>query len=596
MQSEASNDLGRYTISFHGRSQGTVIGDGNAVFQSYYPPPVETPKPVAPAPPIGFMGRDELVEQLTQQIVSSPRPVNLALWGVPGVGKSALTRAIADRLDGHFPDGCLWGDVRQAQGNRRAILDSFALSLGQEPRSFPNPQPLMDRIRALLRSRSMLIVLDNVSRLSEVEPFLDIVGSSKSALIITTRSRELAVDSAALAIEAMPLTPQFAEDMLRSFGQLSDSIELTDLVAGTAGIPLLIEACGRRIKKARPEQREEIIHRLEQELHSPAHQLALAVGDISYRDVLMLNFEAAPAESQRILHLMGLLSPQPVSEGSLRAIMELKTDALDQAMDALVDLALVEQAEQGTWRLPGTIYALASEVALQSADKNGLYQEAIAHFRQQVERSWVSEADGLVQAQLAHFMALFDLAVTSQDWNSLFFLTDLANRTMSVSGELRVVYETSWPLAKLDVRLRGSYLDQVDWSGMVTGDLDIRDSWLRKTRLAGSQMGDMHIRQSTLSEVDMRGIRAGDLHFRECNIGGLDLRGAQLGDLHFHSCRITHLLLDDTAMGLIHLGGCIVAETDLSQLGQIVLEDYLPINVKLPDNVEPKEPKETDEL
>lgn len=564
------------------------------VYQYFYAPPIETPKPVAPAPPVGFIGHDELMEQLTQQIASSAHPVSLGLWGVAGVGKSALTRAIAHRLSDCFPDGCLWGDVRQAQGNRRTVLDSFAISLGQEPRFFPISQALMDRIRALLRPRRMLVVLDNVSTLSEVEPFMEVIGSSESTLIMTTRSRELAVDSTSIATEVRPLAPQTAESLLCYYSQLSNSIELADLVARTAGIPLLIEACGRQIRRGRPKQRQEIIHRLERELRSPAHQLALAVGDISYRDVLILNFEAAPADSQRILHLMGLLSPQPVSLESLGAILELETDVLDKAMDSLVDLALIEQSDQRTWRLPSAIYTLASELALQAPDSNTLYQKAIAHFHQQVERRWESKADGSAQAQLVHFMALFDLALANQDWDSLFCLTDLANRPMSVSGELRVVYETSWPLAKLDVRLQGSYLDRVDWSGMVTGDLHIRDSWLRKTRLAGSQLGDMHIRQSTLSKVDMRGMRAGDLHFRECNIDGLDLRGAQLGDLYFHSCRITQLLLDEVSMGSIHFAGCIIAETDLNYAGQIFLEDDSLINVKLSDNAALSASREVD--
>jgi hypothetical protein len=283
-------ETGKYTVSLGDQSQGTVIGDGNIVYQHYYASPIEAPTPVAPSPPSGFVGHDEVLGQLSSLLQSSTHPASVGLWGMAGVGKSALAKALVQRIAERFLDGCLWGDARRAQGDARTILEGFAWSLGLDPRMCSSFSSLQDRVRLLLRNRRMLFVLDNASTQSEADAVSEVADPGQSVVLVTTRSRELAVDLAETANEVVPLAPREAEQLLRYHSQLTADVDLNELVTRTAGIPLLIEAVGRQICRARPERKSDVISRLEHELLSPAHQLALAAADIAYRDVLAYLF------------------------------------------------------------------------------------------------------------------------------------------------------------------------------------------------------------------------------------------------------------------------------------------------------------------
>jgi uncharacterized protein YjbI with pentapeptide repeats len=279
---------------------------------------------------------------------------------------------------------------------------------------------------------------------------------------------------------------------------------------------------------------------------------------------------------------MGLLSPQPVSVETLSAILNLTSYKTEETIDALLDLALLEQAYTTTYRLSGVVHALAADLAQSAPDADLLFSGAVAHFRAWAEQHLGDKPSDDLQARSAHFMALFELALDKQAWDTLGCLTDIAQRPISVTGNLQVVYNTSWPLAQLGVTLKDSCLDQVDLRGTVGGDLFIHNAWLREVRFAGSRLGDIHARDSTFSAIDMRGVQAGDVHLRGSNVDELDLRGAQLGDVYLRDCRITQALLDDASARDIHLSGCVVAETDCSQFerGQVFLDDFLFINVE----------------
>src|SRR5205814_1942432 len=69
--------------------------------------------PALPLPSIytnGLIGRDNLLQQCRQQILTRQC---LALYGLPGIGKTALAVALAydDEVRSQFPDGVLWAPL-----------------------------------------------------------------------------------------------------------------------------------------------------------------------------------------------------------------------------------------------------------------------------------------------------------------------------------------------------------------------------------------------------------------------------------------------------------------------------------------------------
>lgn len=547
-------------------AQGPVFGENNIVIQNFPAAPTEIPAPVAPFPPAQFVGRGKALAELIAGLGVEGGPGVLAVWGVAGVGKSALASAAASSLHDRFTDGCLWCDLRQAGGDRRVALDSIALALGQDPQQFPTPDSLSQRVRSVLSKRKLLMVLDNVSSADEIERLVDLTNPANTPVVITTRSRQVAMERADQSLEIGPLALEDSRKLLREVSRLPLNAVQDQLAELTGGIPLLIQAVGRQIRRARPQQRDATLADLVGRMTSPEFRLSLLEGDVPYHEVLLLSYESLGPAAKEVLKLMGVLGTRPVQMKMIGKILNLGEEVMADATEGLIDLALAVEEQTGHLRLSEDLHALARQLAEDGGEGPTFRTRAAEYLRSWLEgeagaASSTDYADGL-----EHYLVLMEDCLARGDWDGLQDLTGLSMRTIHVAGQVGMVYNTRWPLATIDVTLEDRcYLDRADWIGMWGGDLFVSGGWIREWRLAGARMGDLIARESTLSNIDMRGIRAGDLVFRECNLESLDLRGARFGELELRSSRATRILLDGARCGDIVIRNSVVSDSDFTK-------------------------------
>lgn len=553
-------------------AQGPVFGENNMVLQSFYAAPTDTPKPAAPFPPVEFLGREKALAEVVTQLGGSGQPGIVAVWGVAGVGKSALASAAAASLRDRFPDGCVWCDLRQAGRDRRTALDNIAWQVGQDPRSFLGLEPLKGRVRSVLAAHKMLIVLDNVAGTEEIEHLVDAANPASTPILITTRSRQVAMELAASSLELGPLPKEDSRVLLREVSRLPDDPVVDQLVEATGGIPLLIQAIGRQIRRTRPKRRDATVANLAKLLKDSEYRLGLLEGDVSYRDVLLLNYESLGPAAKSALRLMGVLGMQPIRVEMIREILGLGREEVDEAIESLVDLALGNEGQDGRIGLSADVHALAKELANDAGNAVALRARAAEYLKSWLEREPGTADLADYTSGFAHCVVLIEDCLARNDWDRLGQLTRLGARATYVAGHLGMIYATSWPLASLDVSLGDHcYLDRVDWVGARGGDLQVSNAWVRKWRLAGARIGDLKATDSTLAHIDMRGIRAGDLVFNGCNLEALDLRGARFGDLVIHASRATGIALDDARCGNIVIHDSVVSDTDFTTARYLTL-------------------------
>ncbi len=112
------------------------------------------------------------------------------LWGWPGVGKTTLAALLAHDQDVRrtFPDGVLWVSVGQSP-NVFAKLSIWARPLGIEASNAQTVDELKGLLRARLRCKRMLFVVDDVWEARDVFAFK--LGESHCAMLITTRVQEV---------------------------------------------------------------------------------------------------------------------------------------------------------------------------------------------------------------------------------------------------------------------------------------------------------------------------------------------------------------------------------------------------------------------
>ncbi|MFI0606293.1 MAG: ATP-binding protein [Anaerolineae bacterium] len=118
------------------------------------------PAPVSslPAPETGLIGRRRTRQRAMDAIRHEPL---VTLTGPGGIGKTSLALQVAWDLVGDFPDGVRWLDLSRVAGGAQ-LLSWLWQELGQ---GRPLTADTAGALVALLRSRRMLLVLDNCEHL-----------------------------------------------------------------------------------------------------------------------------------------------------------------------------------------------------------------------------------------------------------------------------------------------------------------------------------------------------------------------------------------------------------------------------------------------
>ncbi len=159
--------------------------------------------------PAGFVPRRELetlVSRLTAP-TSGDGEVLTALHGAGGFGKTTLARAACydERVRARFDDGILWTTMSSSlsDADRMArIRDLGHWWTGERPAPFETLAATAADLRDRLRGQRVLLVVDDIWRRADLEPFRGLGGGA--AILATTRDRDaLPADCDLEAIGAM---------------------------------------------------------------------------------------------------------------------------------------------------------------------------------------------------------------------------------------------------------------------------------------------------------------------------------------------------------------------------------------------------------
>jgi tetratricopeptide (TPR) repeat protein len=324
-----------------------------------------------------------------------------------GVGKSALALYVAHELRERFPDGQLYVNLQGATPGMTPLTPAQALTallrdLGADPRSIPeHPDAAAALLRSLLAPTRTLMVLDDAASASQVRPLLPAGGGC--AVIVTSRSPLTALDDA----HRFPLSPLSAEEsaeLLRAVsgrdgrnapgtpgaggadpadgGTVSayDAASTPDTAAPIDATHPLIELTGRlplalRVVAARLAARHALTPDvLADQLAATEDRLRhLEYDDLSVRRSLAVAHDALAASGRRsdrdaALTLCRIGALDLPTYGVPLVARLLGTDGTDEtraedALDRLVDVALLEEKAYGRYAPHGLVRDFARELA-----------------------------------------------------------------------------------------------------------------------------------------------------------------------------------------------------------------------------------------
>jgi tetratricopeptide (TPR) repeat protein len=351
--SEASNaDIAIAAGSLDQRG-ALLIGAVEKLQLSSTPPKLARPQQLYAVP--NFTGRrryiTQLVHLLTREAGEHASARVAAIWGAPGVGKTALALEVAQRLKSSFPDGQLYvnlgGEVKQRDPQK--VLAKFLRSFGLRAGAIPSNQE--DReiyFQEILANRRILILLDNATNDAQVRPLLPIAPSC--AVLVTSRRHIDGLEGASWhqlremkLSEASRLLKKAAKQGGRQSRIKSD---LADEIVQLCGcLPLALRIVGARISDATSPAIERLMNRLRDERHR-LHELR--VGSEEVRAAFQVSYDALTEKEQRAFRLLGI--PRARSGFASWLAAALLDDDLQQVadvMDALTSAGLLETEREG---------------------------------------------------------------------------------------------------------------------------------------------------------------------------------------------------------------------------------------------------------
>jgi WD40 repeat protein len=366
-----------------------------------------------PPLPGEYQDRREREELKRKLLARDDRPVSvLGLHGMGGVGKTVLAAALANDPDvvRSFPHGVFWFTLgRETSPERLKGLQEQWIEELSGVRSVPaDLEQGKDRLRALLRERACLLVLDDVWDAEPAEA-LAVLGRM-GKLLLTTRNERVARRLGAEPDPIGELPPAEGLSLLARYaGSARDALppEARE-VAGECGyLPLALAMAGSMVRGRPPDRWRNVLQRFRRADLDAIEALFPGTPHRTLLRAIEVSVQALPeATAARYLDLAVFPEDSAIPEAALGAYFApagLGGEAVQDLVDDIVDASLARRDGEGRIRLHDLQH---DYVRRRAGDLTPLHERLLAGYRRAAGGGWhTGPDDGYLYQHLAHHLA-----------------------------------------------------------------------------------------------------------------------------------------------------------------------------------------------
>ncbi len=479
---------------------------------------------VVPVPPTPLVGRTEELQVICARL----RDMNvraLTITGTGGIGKTRLAIEAAHTLRYDFEDGMYF--VELASLNDAALVaDAVAQVLGVKERP---RQSISETLRGHLRSKHLLLVLDNFEHVVKAAPLVSELLAACPALTVLVTSR------APLNIRAeqqFTLEPLADTDAVQLFVQRAQAVG-AGLAANGANttvysaicrrldrLPLAIELIAVRARTLSP---IELLRQLDRPLQAlvrgprdvPARHQAL-------RNAIQWSYDLLDSEEQRVFMSLGVFAGGWSAEAAHAVLGE--SSSVLPVLDALHEASLLQQtvADETRFLMLETIREFALEQLNMCGEVEAAQQYHAEYYARFSMAAYVElvRADAprwraRVAAEQDNLRAAFRWALSHQAHETALRIATGVWRFHWMSGLLREGLE------RLEMAL--AYRDQAPWDlqsnalraagtlAIGLSDYTCARHWLEAAVEAGRRLDDPRTLQPALTNLGYALLEQGEL-------------------------------------------------------------------------------------
>ncbi|WP_407522700.1 tetratricopeptide repeat protein [Methylobacterium oryzisoli] len=336
---------------------------------------------VPPLPSHELFGRENDIGRIANIIVSADKSSSvLALFGLPGVGKTTLAIQVAHepRVQAHFSDGILWAGLGQ-RGEVFSQLTIWAKAVGLTPQETSGLRSLQDwaiAIRSRIGARRILIIVDDAWSVVDALGFF--VGGPNCVTVVTTRFLSVASGlSSRQPYHVMELSDMDGFTFLSRFVPPSllecEQAALRQLATAVGGLPLAIFLMAKRLQSASQAGQLRRLRTSISELKDSENRLKLvhlpaptsmtpninSERGATLATVIGLSANVLTEKARRALSALAIFAPKPNTFSENAALAAIGSKGTLE-LDALVDSGLLEVAHSDRYWLHQTVRDYAS--------------------------------------------------------------------------------------------------------------------------------------------------------------------------------------------------------------------------------------------
>ncbi|MFD5831076.1 BTAD domain-containing putative transcriptional regulator [Lentzea sp. NPDC060358] len=292
-----------------------------------------------------FAGRGDDLGEILAAVPSGCVAIT-AIDGMAGIGKTTLAVRAAHRLAARFPDAQLFVDLHSHTAGVEPRTPSDALlalltALGVPAHDVPDGlDARAARWRAEMAHRKALVVLDNAGSAAQVRPLLPGTG-----LVLVTSRRRLVDLDAAHTVSLDVLSEKDSLDLLASITRRNVD-DCAEIVRLCGHLPLAVRIVGARWRTRPAWSAHDVARRL------TAHRLTeLAAGERSVAGAFSLSYRQLTADQQKLFRRLGVHTGEDWDAHLAAALIGSTRAEAERLLDELLDVHLVQQKDNGRYRL-----------------------------------------------------------------------------------------------------------------------------------------------------------------------------------------------------------------------------------------------------